>query len=204
MVLHLKKELGKKDGLLVIESQNKKISLIVERISNELKQLTLKQTRENLGMLLTKSRKGLFGAVTQAVEREHYKPEPPSYPHHPQRPPPSPTSRSLPPPQKYSLSSVVYEKFGVVRAPVPKDCVDWDVQYDFYDPPEYTDDSTWTDDPLYPDEIKFNEDTGPVSQEPTESSKKPIRVRCLGHVTGQPIRDLGPVFLSWSVPATRK
>ena len=40
----------------------------------------------------------------------------------------------------------------------------------------------------------------PLPQEPTESSKQPIRTRYLGHVTGyQPIR--GQYFLIWSVAA---
>eukprot|EP00116_Pleurobrachia_bachei_P016707 sb/3476969/ len=39
-----------------------------------------------------------------------------------------------------------------------------------------------------------------LSQEPTETSKQPIRTRCLGHVTGyKPIRD--QYFLIRSVPA---
>ena len=39
----------------------------------------------------------------------------------------------------------------------------------------------------------------PGNQEPPDTSKQPIRTRCLGHVTGyQPISD--QYFLIWSVP----
>ncbi|XP_063693218.1 transient receptor potential cation channel subfamily M member 3-like isoform X7 [Bolinopsis microptera] len=48
MVLHLKKETNKKDGLVILEAQNKKISSAVEKIVSELKQITLKQHKETL------------------------------------------------------------------------------------------------------------------------------------------------------------
>ena len=68
MVLHLKKETNKKDGIVILEAQNKKIASSVDKIVNELKQMTLKQHKETF-LGLTNKRLGLhsFGnTVSQA------------------------------------------------------------------------------------------------------------------------------------------
>ena len=147
MVLHLKKEDNKKDGLALLEAQNKKISAIVETISNDIKQSTLKQHKETLATSLTSKRLGIntFGnTVSQAMMVHQF--HKPAVPH------------------RYSLISEDYEKYGFTRVRVPPDAIDWEVPLEFYDPPEYTDENTVTDEPFYPDDIQFNKDDGKINR----------------------------------------
>ncbi|KAL5247484.1 hypothetical protein ACHWQZ_G019385 [Mnemiopsis leidyi] len=146
MVLHLKKETNKKDGLVILAAQNKKIASSVDKIVNELKQITLKQHKETF-MGLTTKRLGFnsFGStVSQAMQAHQIHKQ--SVPH------------------KYSLTPDAYSKYGFTRVPVPSDAIDWDTPLDFYDPPEFTDETTNTDEPLYPDTIQFNCDNGTVNR----------------------------------------
>ena len=145
MVLHLKKEDNKKDGLAVLEAQNRRIASIVETISNEIKQTTLKQHKENLSTSLTSKRMGMnsFGNTVSQAMLVHQKP---AVPH------------------KYSLISDDYQKHGYTRVHIPPDAIDWEVSLDFYDPPEFTDETVSTDEPLYPDNIQFNNDDGQINR----------------------------------------
>ena len=155
MVLHLKKETNKKDGLVILEAQNKKISSAVEKIVNELKQITLKQHKETF-MGLTTKRLGMnaFGStVSQAMQAHQI--------------------HKYSVPHKYSLTPDGYSKYGFTRVPVPRDAIDWDTPLDFYDPPEFTDESANTDEPLYPDKLQFNNDDGTVNR---LSYDRPYRV----------------------------